>query len=342
MKNHKLFYIVILFFSFISFCCAGTGLANSDPKNTKRILVVHSYHETQENHVGMMQKGIDDILYNSDFQVKHFYMDTKRDNSPEWMKISGKLALDIVRCWKPDLVISMDDNAQKYFARFLANKKDAPLVVFSGVNANPATYGFPAQNVTGVLERPNVRESIALLQKIYPGKIKKMLFLSDKSATTDFFYAYIKTLDLPVDIVATKQPITFTQWKQTINRYKDKIDAIGIYVSRTVKREINSNEIVSERELIDYINRTTNLPTVGFFDSATRAGILCAVSVSMEEQGRQAAIIALDLLRGERDIADIKILPTKRGRIQLNLKVAEKKGVLIPYNIIKRAKILIK
>ncbi len=342
MTDYKLFRFWILFFSFISICCTSGVFAQTDLKKPKRILVVHSYHESQKNHVGMMQKGIDEVLHNSGFQVKHFYMDTKRDNSLEWMDISGKLALDIVLRWKPELVISLDDNAQKYFARFLTNKNMAPFVVFSGVNADPQKYGFPAKNVTGVLERPNVQESISLLQKIYPGKIKKMLFLSDRSATTDPFHAYVKTLDLPVEVVASKQPLTFGEWKQTINEYKDKVDAIGIYVCRTVKRGTNPNETVPETELIGYINKTTNLPTVGFFDSATKAGVLCAVSVSMKEQGKQAAIIALDLLRGNRKIQDIKILPTTRGRIQLNLKVAEKKGIIIPYNIIKRAKILVK
>ncbi|PID74839.1 MAG: hypothetical protein CSB28_01105 [Desulfobacterales bacterium] len=289
-----------------------------------------------------MQKGIDSVLDNSGFMVKHFYMDTKRDNSPEWLDISGKLALEIVALWKPDLVIAMDDNAQKYFSRFLANKKDAPLVVFSGVNASPAKYGFPATNVTGVLERPNVLESIELLIKIYPGKIKKMLFLSDKSSTTDPFHDYIKTLKLPVEIVASKQPLTFDEWKQTVDTYKDKVDAIGLYVSRTVKREAGSAENVPEEELIGYINSTTALPTVGFFDSATEAGVLCAVSVSMEEQGRQAALIAVDLLRKNKKIEDIEIIPTKKGRIQLNLKVAEEKGIIIPYNVMARAKFLVR
>ncbi len=342
MPYYRKFQSFILFFSFISFFCAGGICAQTDMKKPKRILVVHSYHESQKNHVGMMQKGIDEVLHNSGFQIKHFYMDTKRDNSPEWMDISGKLALDIVLRWKPALVISLDDNAQKYFARFLTNKNIAPFVVFSGVNADPKKYGFPAKNVTGILERPNVQKSISLLQKIYPGKIKRMLFLSDKSATTDSFHAYVKTLDLPVEVVASKQPLTFDEWKQTINKYKDKIDAIGIYVCRTVKRGADPNEIVPEAELIDYINKTTNLPTVGFFDSAATAGVLCAVSVSMKEQGKQAAIIALDLLRGNRKIQDIKILSTKRGRIELNLKIAKEKGIIIPYKIIKRAKILVK
>ncbi len=334
--------VLILFFFCISFFWAGEGFARGGERNTQRILVVHSYHENQKNHVGLMKKGIDEVLSRSGFHVRHFYMDTKRNNSLKWMSHAGKQALALVQKWKPALVIAMDDNAQQYFSRFLANKKGAPLVVFGGVNAEASKYGFPAKNVTGVLERPNIQESIALLRKICPGKIQRMLFLSDKSSTTDPFHAYIKTLELPVKVVATKQPLTFDQWKQTVDAYKDKVDAIGIYVCRTVKRHMGSSEMVPEKELIDYINTTTDLPTVGFFDSATRSGILCAVSISMEEQGRQAAIIALRLLRGDKKIEEVKIAPTRRGKIQFNLKVAEEKGIIIPYNTIKCAKILIK
>ncbi len=338
----KRFCMVFVLIVFLGALVAIDGFAATVGKKTKRILIVHSYHENQANHVGMMRAGVDEVLEHSGFQIKHFYMDTKRDNSPEWMTISGKLALDVVEMWRPDLVIAFDDNAQKYFAKFLANKENAPLVVFSGVNADPAKYGFPASNVTGVLERPNVLESLVLLDKIYPKKIKKMLFLSDKTPTTDFFHAYVKTLNLPVEIVATKQPLTFKEWKETVDKYKNKVDAIGVYVCRTVKRNSKSDATVPEKELIEYLNKTTKLSAVGFFDSAVEAGTLCAVSVSMKEQGRQAAIIALDLLLGNKKIEDIKIMPTKRGRIQLNLKVAQKKKIIIPYNVIKRANIVIK
>ncbi len=342
MRGYKPLYLSVLLLAFLIFYCVSGVSAQQERQPVKRILVVHSYHEGQKNHVGRMKRGVDDILNKSGFQVKHFYMDTKRDSSRSWMEISGKLALELARLWKPDLVIALDDNAQKYFARFLAEKEGAPIVVFSGVNADPAIYGFPAENVTGVLERPNIEESISLLMKICPNKIKRMLFISDKSATTDPFFSYLKTLTLPVTIVAEKQPLTFAAWKQVIDEYKDDVDAIGIYVSRTVKKAPDANETVPETELIDYINKTTNLPTVGFFDSAAKAGILCAVSVSMEEQGRQAALIALDLLRKNKEIKDIKILPSRHGSIQLNLKVAEEKNIIIPYSTIKKAKVLIK
>ncbi|PID77705.1 MAG: hypothetical protein CSB24_00005 [Deltaproteobacteria bacterium] len=307
------------------------------PCTERRVLVVHSYHESQANHVGMMQSGVDNIFFGSNFHVKHFYMDTKRDSSSEWKEISGQLALDLVRLWQPELVIALDDNAQKYFARFLAGKKDAPLVVFSGVNGNPADYGYPAANVTGLLERPNIVESISLLMKIVPGKIKKILLISDDSLTSSLFHDYVKTIKLPVEVAASVQVSTLAEWHQVIDKYQDQVDAIGVYVIRTIKRKAGANETVYEGELVDYINKTTNLPTVGFFDSAAEAGLLCGVSVSMEEQGRKAALIALDLLGGRKKVEDIEISPTKRGVIQLNLKTAKRNGVIIPYNIIKRA-----
>ena len=301
----------------------------------KKVLVVHSYHESQKGHVVEMTTGIEEALDGSGATIDYFHMDTKRHTEMAWKRAAGVRAARLAESLKPDLIITMDDNAQQFFARDLAAKPGAPVVVFGGVNADPAVYGFPAPNVTGVIERPNVRESVALLQKIVPG-IRKMAILADKSPTTDAFIAYCRSLDLPVTVVAYKQPRNLDEWKKIIDVYKDRVDAFGVYVIRTIQRSASDQRHVPEKELVALLTERSRLPTVGFFDTAAQSGLLCGISVSMKEQGYAAGRIAREILAG-RPPGDFPVRPTSNGRIQLNLVTAEALGIMIPYRVIRNA-----
>jgi ABC-type uncharacterized transport system substrate-binding protein len=267
-------------------------------------------------------------------------MDTKRNNTEQWKRAAGQEAKRIVAEYRPQVVISLDDNAQQYFTKDYAGEPAPPYFVFSGVNGEPAQYGFPAANVTGVLERPNVVESIELLQKIRP-EVKRLLVLADKSETTDPLIAYCQTLKLPVTVVAYEQPLTLEAWKAVLEQYHTQVDAVGLYVIRTIARSTADPAKVPEQELVRMINEQYKLPTVGFYDSAAESGILCGVSVSMKEQGRAAGQIARELLEGKKP-GDFAIKSTDHGRIQLNLRTAEQLGIQIPYGMIKRADVVIR
>ncbi|MBM9615364.1 hypothetical protein JWJ90_13855 [Desulfobulbus rhabdoformis] len=306
----------------------------------KQILVVHSYHKSQAEHVTEMDKGIHEVLPADEYAIHSYYMDTKRHTKESWKLKTGEKAKELVRQLRPDVVLAMDDNAQKYFAKEYVDKPGPPWFVFSGVNKEPEEYGYPAENVTGVLERPNIQESIELLLKIKPD-IKRILIMADKSATTDPTINYSKSLSLPVTVVAYRQPLTLQEWQETLEQYHNQVDAIGLYVLRTITRSKTDSTKVSEQELIDIINKSYHLPTVGFFDSAATSGVLCAISVSMHEQGVAAATIAKRILEGKRP-AEIPVRPTDQGRIQLNLRTAEQLGIQIPYSIIKRAEVVIR
>lgn len=305
-----------------------------------KILVVHSYHAEQQEHVVEMDKGITEGLAGIEYERHSFYMDTKRHTSEAWKQQAGQKASEMLSHLRPQVVITMDDNAQQYFAKHYAGQPGPPWFVFSGVNNEPSVYGFPAVNVTGVLERPNVLESIELLRKIQP-QVQNLLIMADKSETTDPLIAYCKTLQLPITVVGYAQPLTLEEWRSTLEQYRGKIDAVGLYVARTVAHSASDPTKVPEQELIRLINEDYRLPTVGFFDSAAESGVLCGVSVSMKEQGVAAGRIAKAILGGKRP-NDFAVQPTDHGRIQLNLATAERLGIQIPYAIIKRAEVVIR
>ena len=79
----------------------------------------------------------------------------------------GRLARDAVARWKPDLLYLSDDDAVAQVARPLAGS--ALPIVFSGVNRSLAEHDLEgASNVTGVLEREHVVETLRLLKSLAP------------------------------------------------------------------------------------------------------------------------------------------------------------------------------
>ena len=332
-----------LFIRVFASCLGGAVLFSGSvlASGNNRVLVVHSYHKTQKGHVVEMDQGIAEAFTGANADLRYVYMDTKLRNDDAWKREAGRLATGEMERFLPRVVIAMDDNAQAYFVTMNMHRENAPAFVFGGVNAGIAAYGYPQPNVTGVLERPNIRESLELLLKIKPD-VKSVLMISDKSRTTDLFVAYCKTLDLPVRIAGYVQARTLGDWERIIKAYRGKVDGFGVYVLRTVREKAaGKSRSVSETRLVEILNQRGRLPTVGFFDTTAESGLLCGISVSMKAQGLAAGQMARSILEGKSP-EDFPIEPTRRGRIQLNLKTAEQLGLTMDWSIISKADVVVR
>jgi hypothetical protein len=90
--------------------------------------------------------------------------------------IKAKEAYELYLQFRPDGVIAADDNAQSMFVLpYLKDKVETP-VMFCAVNEEPEIYGYPASNVSGILERNFIKESIAFAKQLVPS-INRIGFL---------------------------------------------------------------------------------------------------------------------------------------------------------------------
>jgi len=139
-----------------------------------KVLVVMSY-EANNPWVIEIREGIDSVLAASS-EITYFYMDTKV--SPAAGPRKGEEAYALYQRLQPDGVIVADDDAQAMFVvPFLKDKVRTP-VMFNGVNNSAAKYGFPATNVSGILERAHVRESLAFAKQLIPS-IRTACFMTN-------------------------------------------------------------------------------------------------------------------------------------------------------------------
>ena len=167
----RIFGLIIAIFLCICFSFPSTILAAN-----LKVLVVMSY-EQDNPWCREIREGIESILADNS-EITYFYMDTKID--PEGGEQKAEEAYAVFRKIGPDGIITVDDNAQRMFVLpYLKNKVKTP-IMFCGVNAEAEQYGYPASNVSGILERGHIRESIAFAKQLVPA-ISSVAFLAKES-----------------------------------------------------------------------------------------------------------------------------------------------------------------
>jgi ABC-type uncharacterized transport system substrate-binding protein len=299
----------------------------------ERVLIVHSYHQGY-GWTDSIQAGIDEAFQGKGIETQVVYMDTKRQTTPEAKQAAGKAAMAACAGFKPKVVITSDDNAQAFFAKEFAGKADAPQVVFNGVNAEAAKYGFPAANVTGLLERAHVSQCLDFVAKIVPGA-KQVAAISDPGEVTDAVYPYIKAQPQAVPVVAYDIAQTFDEWKALLAKHQDK-DAILIHNYQSLKAAAGAEAKVDGKQVMAWTVANTKKPIFAIYDFAVRDGCVFGIAESGKEHGRESAAMALKILAGAK-AGDIPIATAKDGLVMFNLDSARKIGVNIPFDLLEVA-----
>lgn len=288
---------------------------------SNRILVVMSY---EEDNPWCMQikEGIDSVLA-GDSDVKYFYMDTKKNIDGGVRK--AEEAHQLYKQFRPDGVIAADDNAQSMFVLpYLKDKVTTP-VMFCAVNAEPEKYGYPASNVSGILERSFIRESIAFAKQLVPS-IETVGFLAKDSPSGR---AILKQVEMESDTYLTK----FAGFKlvQTIEEtlvvleaYQKTSDALFISATNGIL-DADGNSLDNE-QVTRIVAKAYKKPLIGANDFHVKYGVLCAVVKSGNAQGKISAEMLLKAMKGT-PAKDIPVTVNKYGRRILNITAMKDLGI---------------
>ena len=90
-------------------------------------------------------------------------------SSVEFGKAAGAKAWSEIQAIAPDVVITSDDNAQKYLVVPFMKNSEIP-VIFNGVNWDASAYGFPTANMTGMIEVELPDQLVQLLKGYAQGE----------------------------------------------------------------------------------------------------------------------------------------------------------------------------
>lgn len=304
-----LFLILIPFF----------GYCQTEPF---KVLVVMSYEENFP-WVSQLKNGIEEALSDT-CDIRYFYMDTKRDL--EGGPHKAKQAYDLFREFKPDGVIVADDNGQSMFVvPYLKDKVDIP-VMFCGVNEEAEKYGYPASNVSGVLERIHFRESISFAKQLAPS-ISTFGFIIKDSPTGRALLEQIQkgAEDYEVRLVAFRMAKTLEQARRMTNELKDKCDLL--YISAMAGILDESGKPIPEKEAVQLVLKSWGeRPTVATEEYNVKNGALCTVVRTGEEQGATAAKMLLEAMHGK-PVEQIPIVQNRYGKRVINVTSMKELGI---------------
>jgi ABC-type uncharacterized transport system substrate-binding protein len=315
------------------------ALACTSPAHCKsQVLILHSYHAGYD-WVSGINSTLESGLQAAGVAAEFFYMDTKRRTDPAWKRNIAEQARQHIDATAPAIVIAIDDNAQQMVVRHYAGRSPIQFVV-AGVNGDPAAYGFPADNVTGILERTYPDQVLAMLHRIVPS-VRRVAWVSDDSPTADLVRQQVmqqaRKQPYAVPIEQYRQPSTLESWKAAIRRIDSDplIDGLLIPVYHTVK-DPRTGKSTPPADVMAWTVANTRKPVVGLWAFAAEDGALCAVAVDPAEHGRVAALAARQILKGKK-AGELPLTVNREGFVILNLVAAARLGIEVPFEIIMSA-----
>ncbi len=301
----------------------------------KKVLFINSYHQgyswSDEQEKGLLKafniKANADGSFDtsgSSVNLRVFRMETKLNQAEESKQHAAQTALQIVDAWQPDLVVAADDNASKYVVMPYLKGRKLP-VVFCGLNWDASTYGFPAPNITGMIEMSPYPDTIQLLRPYAKGERIGLIGAKGLSNQKEVFH--IKEL-LALQDADIKLTATFAEWKEEYLKLQKTVDMIIL---------LTPVGIVDwdEEQALKFIAENTTIPTGGASGNEACYVLLGKVRMA-EEHGWWAGKTALKILNGTAPAA-IPVTTNRQFRLYLNMKLANKMGIRFPVELIKEA-----
>ena len=187
----------------------------------KKVLYVDSYHAGYE-WSDAIDKGMQEVFEGTGVELKVVRMDTKRNSGAEYGQEAALRAKAEIEAFEPDVLIACDDNAQKYLV--VPHYKDTSLpVIFCGVNWDATEYGYPASNVTGMIEIDFVVQMVENLKPYAKGD--RVGYLSGDTST-DRKLADIYNDRFFDGQMSTYYAKTFEEFKAAFVRAQGEVDIL--------------------------------------------------------------------------------------------------------------------
>lgn len=292
----------------------------------KKILYIDSYHEGYEWSDGVT-RGIESVLNGTGVELKIHRMNTKRNDTAEFGKLAGLKAKSVIEEYDPDVVIASDDPSFRYLLMPYYRDASVPFV-FCGVNWDASIYGAPYKNTAGMTEVSMTPQLIDFLKGYSKGD--RLGFIAGNTTTDRKNAEYYKKL---FNFTFTKKyhVNTFEEWKQSFIKLQEEVDVLIIENKAGI---IGWNNIEAET----FVLENTKIPTGAVQIYLTNNSLISLTKIP-EEQGEWSAMTALRILNGTRP-SDIPQVTNKKGRLYVNLKIADKLGVVISPELLKNAIII--
>ena len=301
----------------------------------KKLLYVNSYHQGFGWSDGI-ESGLlkalsitvrDDGAFDttaSDVEIKMVRMDTKRNPEVPFKKRAALKAKRIIDEWQPDIVIASDDNAAMYLIAPYYKNSDLPFV-FCGINYSADQYGFPTDNITGMVE---ISPSLQILKSLQPyAQGERVGYLGTNVLTGRKDVEWL--LSQPeVNLISTNLVDTFAEWKVSYLKLQESVDILLMINPISIRGWNHEEAVKFVLEEAKIPSGTTMLHSMPY--------VLLGHVKSAEEQGWWSGKTALKILKGILP-SQIPLAKNQSSRYYLNLELAKKLKIQVTMQDIKDA-----
>lgn len=306
-----------------------TGFLSAIPvsagKPMPRCLYISSYHSGYAWSDGV-EEGVRSALQ-SKCEIRQFDMDTKRKRSKQDIQNAVNSSIKIIESWKPDVVITSDDNAAKYLIVPHYMNHEIPFV-FSGINWTVEEYGFPVSNVTGIVEiapiEPMLREALRLSDG------RTGVYLGADTLTEQKNYKRIQAGATKLgSTLKSKLVQNAQQWKEEFEKANKTADYI-VMGSNSGIANWDDDEIASyvmeHAAVVSVTNHRWMMPVTAL-----------GYTKIPQEHGEWAARAALEILAGSEAI-DIPVVTNRKWDMWINQGVVNSTAIELSSKFTRRAK----
>lgn len=305
--------------------CLGNMVFAQDYKG-KRVFILHSYSD-QYPWTHTIHQTVRSILDGAEITSSVFYMDTKNHSSEAEKLAAAQQAKLRIDQFKPDVVITSDDDAVRYVLMPYYKNSRIPFI-FCGLNVEAGVYGLPYTNTTGILEVQLLSETVKNLQDYAKGPRIGTLAL-DGFSEHERVENYHTQLGREVDRSYFSRSVE--EWQDSFLRLQHEVDMVIL---------LNPKGLVGfDMEAAQaFVERNIRVPSGSYVPWMSKMSLL-GITLIPEEQGAWAAQNTLKILGGQAPNS-IPIARSKEGKLFINLKIAEKLGITFKSSLLRVAEIL--
>ncbi|MCP5207297.1 MAG: EAL domain-containing protein [Hahellaceae bacterium] len=317
--------LLLLLFVFLLASETTLAVTKKDESRPARVLLVFSYHPTFPTSDRVL-KGVASVFPPGTIDLDVEYMDSKRifDNtllSNFLQTLSYKLSK------RPpyDVVISADDNALNFLVKHKPDLFPQTPLVFLGVNnIDTALSMNDVDGVTGIVEAASFAKTISVATHIFPNR-RNVWVLTDATSSGQADLASVQKIkklfpELTISILSL-EGFTWEGWQKNLSALGDQ----DMVMLLSAYRDMN-NTAKDFDESLDILIRSTKAPVFHFWEHGLGDGVIGGHIVSHFEQGRQAALMAKEILSGV-PVSDIPVMEESPNVAKFDLNVLKKFSV---------------
>ncbi|MEE8399565.1 MAG: hypothetical protein V3S89_11215, partial [Desulfobacterales bacterium] len=288
-----------LMVSFITMCLLIATVAHARHESTRKVLILNSYHK-EFKWTDAQVSAAKDVLSEGIDHLELFveYMDTKRIYNEEYLEHLFHIYRLKYKEIQLDAIITTDDNALWFVAKYHKEVFGEAPVSFCGINDYKASFLEDRSQFTGLVEVLDIKPTIDLALRLHP-ETREIVVVVDSTPTgigqmRDIAAVAGHYSNLTFDFLKGKDISHAELFEKLRSLSRDSIVLLAVWL-----RDKN-NEYLSPDEGGRLISSSSTVPVYGIIDMYYGYGIVGGKLLNSRTHGRIAAEKVLRVIDGEK------------------------------------------